>query len=302
MERTPSETLPGEVETFMQGFVSADADDNVLLGARFHDSVVIGTTTLTAAGGWDMFVAKYSPQGAPIWARRWGGAGNEYVRTVVAGAHGDIFVAGTFDQAMTFGSANLATWGDRDALVGRLDSNGQPIWSRHLGGTGLDTCDRMTVDRDGNPAASGQFYATANLGMGNVTAAGEWDAWVTKWNWDGTPLWSHPIGGVGTDLSWGVAAGPQGETIVSGFFHDTVDFGEGPRTSVGDADFFVTKYAADGSFVWSQQFGGPGYDTSGYVKTDDAGRVYVMGWFGNSITLGGTWYPYGGMYLLQLAP
>jgi hypothetical protein len=303
VDRTPAETPSWEADPQWEGFVVADASDDVLLAGRFHDTLSIDSTTLVSAGGWDMFLAKFSPDGVLLWARGWGGAGDDYLRAVVPGVQGEIFVAGTFDQSLQFGEATLTPLGGRDVLLARLDGEGVPTWSRQMGGKSDDLCGRMAVGPDGNPILAGEFSGAASFGTPErYEALGSKDAWIAKWSRDGTALWSHRIGGVANDVIWGVASGPSSEAVVSGFFQDRVDFGEGVRSSRGSSDAFVVKYGADGAFQWARDFGGAGYDTSGTVRTDATGRVYPVGWYQAPADLGFGNLAESGMYLLQLSP
>src|SRR6266436_4285675 len=59
--------------------VSTDAGGNVIVIGDFQSpSIIFGTTTLTSAGNYDMFLVKYDASGNVLWAKRAGGTSLEY--------------------------------------------------------------------------------------------------------------------------------------------------------------------------------------------------------------------------------
>ncbi|MEM9024125.1 MAG: SprB repeat-containing protein, partial [Bacteroidota bacterium] len=55
--------------------VVVDAAGNSFVTGAFSGTVNFGTATITAAGGTDVFLAKYNPSGTLAWVRRAGGNG-----------------------------------------------------------------------------------------------------------------------------------------------------------------------------------------------------------------------------------
>jgi hypothetical protein len=246
---------------------------------------------------------KLTPQGVLVWVKSWGGAGNEALRVVVSDPQGNLLVTGDFDETISLGTTVLQSQGGTDVFVAKLTGDGQPLWSRRMGGASDDLSGRMAVDSLGNLIVSGQFLGSGNFGGTSVlTSHGDWDAFIAKWSSAGEPMWARQVGGPATDVSWGVAVAVSDDVVVSGLFEDQVDFGEGARVSRGSADAFVLKLSAAGKFVWSHDFGGAGWDSTGSVVTDASGRAYVVGWYQAPADLGGGTLTNDGMYVLQLAP
>jgi hypothetical protein len=304
VDRRADETLSGEREPEWEGFVSADSSDAILLGGRFHDELAFeGGIKLQSAGGWGMFVAKFTGSGATTWARSWGDVGADYVRAVVAAASGEIYVAGTFELGMTFGETTLSAAGDRDVFLGKLSAQGEPLWGRALGGVYEEDCGRLAVDPHGNAIVAGAFVERGSFdGRTTFTAKGGVDAYLAKYGADGEARWARQISGSSVDIIWGVASGPDGEAVVSGYYQESIDFGEGLRRGLGSADAYVAKYDDNGEFVWAYDFGGAGWDTSGNVGVDARGRVYPMGWYQGPAVAGGKHFENSGAYILQLSP
>lgn len=91
------------------------------------------------------------------------------------------------------------------------------------------------------------------------------------------------LGSSGIDTALGVATDRLGNTYVTGYFANTVDFDPSAavvnRTSNGLSDFFVAKYSRIGQLQWVTAIGGGNEDIGNDVGVDDAGNVFVTGYF-----------------------
>src|SRR5262249_17807764 len=56
--------------------IAVDSSGNVLVTGYFQGTVDFGGGGLVSAGGADAFLAKYSPSGAHLWSKRFGGTGH----------------------------------------------------------------------------------------------------------------------------------------------------------------------------------------------------------------------------------
>jgi hypothetical protein len=89
------------------------------------------------------------------------------------------------------------------------------------------------------------------------------------------------------DRGRAVATDALGNTFVTGYFVNTVDFGGGDLVSAGRGDVFLAKYNATGAHLWSQRFGGTGTDEGYALAVDGSNNVLVAGVFENTVDFGG---------------
>lgn len=111
-----------------------------------------------------------------------------------------------------------------------------------------------------------------------------------------TALLYFPIRGNAQQLDWSVRLGKDGfdnafttfadktHVFIAGYFSGTnVDFDPSAATALfsskGNLDGFVAKYTPGGDFVWGITIGGTDRDNIGSVCTDNAGNVYITGYF-----------------------
>ena len=89
--------------------VSVLADGSSIVTGEFGGTVTFGSTTLTSAGGYDVFVAKLDPSGNYEWATPAGGTGYEFGNSISVLADGSSIVTGRFEGTATFGSTTLTS-------------------------------------------------------------------------------------------------------------------------------------------------------------------------------------------------
>ena len=90
----------------------------------------VNQTTLVSAGGSDVFLAKYKPDGTLVWARRAGGsfvgALSDLALGIAALSDGTAFVTGKFTDTATFGlgelnQTSLNSAGSYDVFISRFN-------------------------------------------------------------------------------------------------------------------------------------------------------------------------------------
>ncbi len=79
----------------------------------------------------------------------------------------------------------------------------------------------------------------------------------------------------------------DGDAIVAMTFSGTIDLGGGPLTAVGTHDLAIAKYSPAGVHLWSERFGGPGFDASTIsISANAAGEVALQGSFTGAVDFG----------------
>lgn len=268
--------------------VAVDAAQNVYASGNFTVRGDFGSTNFTSYGGLDIFLAKYDRHGNPLWATHAGGVVNDHGRAVAADASGNVYLAGHFWEAATFGGTNVTGRGADDLFLAKLDSSGRWLWCATAGGVNTDEGHSVAVDAPGNCFVAGVFAGSASFGTNAVMSKGQADVAVAKADGFGQWVWAKSFGGTGIDDARGVIADAEGNCYVTGHFSGAADFGATNMTSRGGTDIFVAKFRADGELAWAQQAGGPELDEGHAVALDAAGNLYVTGAFAATADLFGT--------------
>jgi len=271
--------------------VTTDASGNVYVTGEFISATItFGTTTLTNAGGGDIFIAKYDAAGTVLWAKRAAGTDYEFCKSVTTDASGNVYVTGEFrSPTITFGTTTLINAGNSNIFIAKYDAAGTVLWAKGAGSNNDNDCRIVTTDASGNVYVTGVFTSpTITFGTTTLTNAGSADMFIAKYDDAGTVLWAKRAGGADSDYGYSVATDASGNVFVTGsFLSSTITFGTTTLTNAGSDDIFIAKYDSAGTIIWAKRAGGTNDDYGISVTTDASGNVYVTGRFASpTITFG----------------
>jgi hypothetical protein len=242
---------------------------------------------------------KLDASGNFLWAKQMGGIVNDFGFSIALDASNNVYATGSFGDTADFdpgiGTFDLISAGNTDNFVSKLDSNGNFLWAKQLGGTDDDDSYAIAVDAIGNVYTIGTFYATADFDPGvgtyNLTAVGQYDIFISKLDASGNFSWAKQIGGAMSDEGYAIAVDASGNVFTTGSFAGIVDFDPGAGTfnltaGLGNLDVFVSKLDVSGNFLWARQFGGMNLPDGGQgrsIALDAFNNVYTTGFFTGTV-------------------
>lgn len=162
--------------------IATDASGNVLVTGSFSGAVDFGGGQLSGVGGVEVFVAKLDPSGAHVWSKRFGDAADQYGASIAVDGVGNVLLTGGFYGAVDFGGGQLASAGNSDVFLAKLDASGGHIWSKRFGNGGDQSGNAVAADADGNVLITGPFTSAVDLGGGQLDSAGGYDIFVAKFS------------------------------------------------------------------------------------------------------------------------
>ncbi|MDC3954665.1 MopE-related protein [Polyangium jinanense] len=185
---------------------------------------------------------------------------------------------------------NCATTGDDDCNGQAPACTGDTTWVRTFGNNQNQIGLAVATDAQGNGVFVGRFSGAITLPapIGTLTATGNDNLFVIKYNSTGTVVWAKKYGdAAGQDVT-SVAIDSAGDVLIAGEFLGTINFGGTALTSNnGSRDIFVAKLAAaTGDHVWSQAIANAYTQEEASVAVDAADNVYVSGTFSSNLTIG----------------
>ena len=302
-----------DYSTYLGGFhfdfaetLAVDAAGNAFIAGYTASSDFPTLVPLQASPGGtgDAFVARFDPNGAPVYITYLGGFHVDAIFDVATDGTGAAYVTGqtgSTDFPITPGAFQPTYGGFWDAFVAKLSPDGQSlVYSSFLGGSDEENRSNagvpgeIAVDRQGNA------YVTGDTQSGDFPLVnplqpqyhGNIDVFVTKINPTGTALvYSTYLGGETGDTAYGLAVDAGGSVVVVG---DTVSRDFPVVNAVQPAcapsfagcwDVFVARINAAGTaIVYSTYFGGNDQeyvDRAFDVAVDPSGRAYVTGMTGS---------------------
>lgn len=206
--------------------INVDVDDAgsiVLLGSS-SGPLDLGNGPLSPKGSFDVVLAKLPGVGSSAtWSQRFGSTDTDHGNSVVLGENGNIYAAGSFSDAIDFGTASFVSSGDRDGWIAAFDMAGGFLWAESMGGPGEERA--SAVDIEGSTLAlTGIFNDTATFGPFSATTFDTaQDAFVATLDTDGN--WLNFGIGTGPDSDSSTDVALHGWPVVVGGFFDSVKFG-----------------------------------------------------------------------------
>ncbi|MCP3058377.1 SBBP repeat-containing protein [Myxococcus sp. K38C18041901] len=256
---TPEDDRPAAATT--------DSEGNVYVTGRTYGSLGFHTN----AGGYDFFIAKYSPQGQQLWVRQQGTQMDDFGTGLAIGADDTLYFSG-----YTGGSfANGGNPGNYDVLVGLYDSAGNPYWLRQLGTPNGDIARGIAVTPDHKVYVVGQTSGSLD---GATTPTGT-DMFLLRLDILGATQWVRQLDLSDLDDAKGVAVSPDGGAYLVGDTFGAID----GHTNAGTIDVVLARYDAVGNRQWSRMLGGAQPDYASGVAVASNGTVNVTGYTTNAL-------------------
>lgn len=205
-------------------------EGHIYLCGRFVNSVdfdpgnaieLIAGSTL---GEWDTFILRLDSDGNFVWVKHFGGPTYVVAYDMTLDASENIFATGYFDGTADFDPSgdvmNLTSNGGFDVYVLKLDSDGEFVWVKNMGGINSDLGNGIFADSQGAVYTTGYFNETADFDPSensvNIVTHGSYDIFVSKLNGEGEFVWAYSFGGSQADIGRAICVNEVGTVYITG--------------------------------------------------------------------------------------
>lgn len=132
------------------------------------------TFNLTSIGDADLFLSKLDQSGEFVWAKQFGGPGDDRGYGLAIDSDGNIFSAGTFQataeiELVDSTSTTLTSNGGYEIFTSKCNPSGEFIWAASMGGSMDDNSFSIAVDVEENVYLTGFFQGTADFDPSSAT-------------------------------------------------------------------------------------------------------------------------------------
>ncbi len=161
--------------------IRMDALGSVYVTGNFRNISYFGDTTISAVGGSDVFLAKYSADGVLLWIEQAGGKENEESNGICIDENANIYITGNFKNTMRFKRMDIYSDEGTDVFIAKYNSQGDIEWTKRAGGLSNDLSQSIDVDRTGNIYITGVFKELARFGkvkLFNINETGTSDVFI----------------------------------------------------------------------------------------------------------------------------
>lgn len=219
---------------------------------------------------------------------------------------GNSYVTGGFIGTATFEHAThaitLTSAGLKDIFLTKYSPEGQPLWAFSIGGVaagpGLDDEGLgVAVSAAGDVFITGYFQGIADFDPSSDTfmlsSQGFRDAFVASYTSDGELRWAKSFGGIaddrGNDVAVYIATDKSEDIYFTGLFREEASLSDDNTNSTvesnGEEDAFLIRLDENTDLEWMYSYGSTSVDIGKQVKTDDSGRVYLLGTFSRTVNV-----------------
>ncbi|OYU95812.1 MAG: hypothetical protein CFE21_11790 [Bacteroidetes bacterium B1(2017)] len=264
--------------------------NKLILSGTFSGNVNFNTNgipsiPLSSNGGNDCFLLNLNLNGTVNWVKGFGSGFDDVLQNFALDKFDNIYATGSYQGAADFdpgvGNTVLGSNGLNDIFILKLDSAGNFVFAKSLGGTNQDYGNGIAVDSTGKIAVTGSFIGTIDFDPGpatylyTISLAGACAAFVLELNSSGgfkfakvfAPSYLNCTGinGCLQSMSDGktIQFTTDGYILLGGEFTSTVDFN--PDTSASQTYIFSSGGVGTSSYS-------PTYGSNAYiVKLDTSG-------------------------------
>ncbi len=214
------------------------------------------------------------------WQKSFGGLHEDILRSAYPTTDGGYILAGWSysndgDVSGHHGSTNFS-----DFWVLKLNTTGDIIWQKSLGGTNDDVAKDVQTTLDGGYIIAGASASSDGDVSAHHIGIDSFDYWVVKLNAAGNILWQKSLGGSGYDSSNSINPDADGGYTVMGV-SDSND-GDITTGNQGAHDIWLVKLSGVGDIQWQKSLGGSNYDYgSSQRQTADGGYILSIASFSN---------------------
>jgi len=253
-----------------------------------------GSTFLTTAGNYDVYVSKLNALGNFVWAKQMGGAGIEAVYSLVLDTASNVYTTGSYNGTADFdpsGTVYNLSGAVTDIFISKLDSAGNFVWAKGIGNsTGSDEGYSIAVDSALNVYTTGYYNGTTDFdpsgGIYYLTSTSSDDIFISKLDAAGNFVWAKSMGGPSSEVAFDIELdrSGNGDFYLTGYYKGTADFDPSAATvylsSVGGTeDIYITKFDSAGSLIWAKSTGGAGNEDGHCIALGANNTIFITGWY-----------------------
>ncbi len=240
-------------------------------------SSISGDKTENSRGLDDFWIVKLDASGNVEWDKTIGGSDSEsfpQIRVINDG----YYISGDSWSNIS-GDKTESAIGDDDYWLLKLDTSGNIIWQKTIGGNSSDFAETLSATSDGGCIIGGESTSDIS-GDKTENSKGGSDYWIVKLDATGNIQWDKTIGGSGGESLNSIIQTSDDGFLLSGRSSSDIS-GDKTENSLGGSDFWIVKLNSSGNIEWQNTIGGNDIDQA-YSANQTSDGGYIIGGFSRS--------------------
>jgi hypothetical protein len=257
--------------------IATTSDNHVIVGGTSFSEfgiATIGSYQETIAGTDDAFLVKFDQDGNRVWGTYYGGNAHDFVTSINIDGAGKIFITGhtrSVNNISTSGTFLETMTATEAAYLSCFSPQGFLEWGTYIGTEGSTSGESIAFDGDfvyvGGRSNSPNGISTPNSHQpAKQGGTGFHDAFLSKFNNDGTIVWSTYYGGDFGDRAYGVIVDDDGFVYLNGdasSLNNIATPGSYMPSRISSESGFLAKFSPSGVRQWGTYLGGY---SANYIK------------------------------------
>lgn len=219
-------------------------DGTIAVGGNFDGTFSLAGSALDAGFfDTDVFVAAFSAEGTPLWARDAGGVVFDDLKALTVDSSGHIYITGDITGVMNVSDEIVieSSTGNSDVFLIKYDLSGEPLWAKAFGGQDVQTGNSIATAAD-RVVVGGSFqgpiaYDGLSATTGDMSTAWGYLSGFDQATGEGQWLQTVPTGDLG--LVRALAFLPNRDLLAGGLFGPSAEFDGVQLTAMGELSAFL---------------------------------------------------------------
>ncbi|MDV6167115.1 T9SS type A sorting domain-containing protein [Flavobacterium sp. DG1-102-2] len=209
----------------------------------------------------DIWVIKLNAKGDEQWQVTLGGAGQDFVKSILQTPDGGYIIGGSSSSPASekiregkpdpLGKSEN-DFGGLDFWVVKLDNTGKIKWQRTIGGQYNDILKSIALTKDEGYILGGYSNSTVSQHK-SLDPYGEGDYWIVKLDKDGKTQWETIYGGEADDNLAVIVQSADGSYLIGGNSASSTSGNKSINNKKG-TDFWILRLDEKGQSIWQKTF------------------------------------------------
>lgn len=242
-----------------------------------------GTTDLfgkseNTRGNLDYWVVKLKKDGTIEWQKTLGGKYVDELKAVTVLANGNYLIGGTSNSPIS-GDKTEDNLGLNDYWLLQLDTTGNVVWQKSLGGDLDDNLFALTATNDGGFIVGGNSNSDASNTKTKGSQKGS-DFWIIRFDKEANMLWQESYNYGERDVLTSIIENEDGTFLIGGYAQSEISTNSSLTSKIkkgdkdGINDYIALKISSNGEEIWSQTIGSKGEEVmKKMLETRDGGYL-----------------------------
>jgi len=201
----------------------------------------------------DYWIIKIDSNGNKVWDKSFGGESDDFLYSCIPTSDGGYLLAG-YSASSKSEDKSEDSKGLLDYWIVKIDTNGNKIWDKTLGGNKDEELWTIIATQEGGVLLGGTSESDKS-GDKSEDNKGIIDYWIVKIDSIGNKLWDKSFGGSRINRLRAMSTTVKNEILLAGYSNSSISEDKSENSN-GKDDYWIIRIDTDGNKLWDKSYGG----------------------------------------------